>query len=316
MPKLSPSRPQYSIILPVYNEQETIKKVYARVCKAIDKLGKKYEIIFVNDGSVDNSKKLLRSLVKVNSCVKVVNFSRNFGHQMAVTAGLAVSRGMFVAVLDADLQDPPELLPRFIKKALSGYDVVYAIRKNRTESPLKRLAYRSFYRTLHKIAQISIPLDAGDFCVMSRRVVDVMNAMPERNRFVRGLRSWVGFTQVGIEYDRVGRLAGKSKYSITGLFRLAFDGIFSFSYVPLKMITALGFMSIALSALGTVWVAYQRFFTQNYDAVPGFATTVILIMFFGGLQLFSLGLVGEYVKRMYDETKSRPQYVIESKIGF
>jgi len=151
---------------------------------------------------------------------------------------------------------------------------------------------------------------------MSRRVVDVMNAMPERNRFVRGLRSWVGFTQVGIEYDRVGRLAGKSKYSITGLFRLAFDGIFSFSYVPLKMITALGFMSIALSALGTVWVAYQRFFTQNYDAVPGFATTVILIMFFGGLQLFSLGLVGEYVKRMYDETKSRPQYVIESKIGF
>jgi polyisoprenyl-phosphate glycosyltransferase len=233
-----------------------------------------------------------------------------------VSAGLKYSTGESIAILDADLQDPPEILPDFFKKLEDGFDTVYAVRKNRKEGPWKRFAYSAYYRFLKVIANVDIPLDSGDFCVMNRRMVDAINSLPERNRFVRGLRSWVGFKQTGMTYDRDARQAGESKYTMSKIFKLASDGIFSFSYVPLQIITWLGFIGILLSVLGSIWAFYQRFFTPNYNAVPGFATTVILIMFLGGLQLFSIGVVGEYMRRIYDEIKARPQYIIDSTLGF
>lgn len=307
---------KYSIILPVYNESESLQQLYERISKVMTKLKSSYEMIFINDGSTDRTGGMLVALRKKDSSVKIINFSRNFGHQTAVSAGLKYCTGEMVAILDSDLQDPPEVLPDFFKKLESGYDTVYAIRKNRKETAWKKFAYSTYYRILKSLANVDIPLDSGDFCVMSRRMIDAINSLPERNRFVRGLRSWVGFKQTGLAYDRDARSAGESKYTMSKLFKLASDGIFSFSYVPLQAITWIGFFGILLSVIGTLWAGYQKFFTPNYNAVPGFATTVILIMFIGGLQLFSLGVVGEYMRRMYDEIKARPQYIIESTAGF
>lgn len=309
-------KPEFSLVLPVLNEEETIQETYMRIREVMESIEGGYEIIFVNDGSTDATHQLLQALHDVDGHVKIINFSRNFGHQTAVSAGLARASGAYVAVLDADLQDPPEVLPRFFEKAKEGYDVVYAVRKARKETVFKRLGYAAFYRLLARMSHIDIPLDSGDFCVMSRRVVVALNALPERNRFVRGLRSWVGYRQIGMEYERAGRFAGESKYPFSKLIKLAFDGIFSFSYVPLQFISWLGSIAMLLAFVGSVWAIYQRFFTPNYNAVPGFATTIILVMFIGGLQLFSLGIVGEYMRRMYDEIKARPQYIIDSEIGF
>ena len=307
---------KYSVILPVYNEEENLSTLYDRVSDALKKLKCDYELIFVNDGSRDHTPELLNKLHSKDKSVKIINFSRNFGHQTAVTAGLQHCSGDYIAIMDADLQDPPEILAQFFAKLDDDYDVVYAIRTKRKESYLKRMGYDTFYRFLHFIANIDIPLDSGDFCVMNKKVVAALNSLPERNRFVRGLRSWVGFKQIGIEYERASRHAGESKYPISKLFKLAFDGIFSFSYVPLQMMFIVGFIAINLSILATIWVVYQRFFTENYAQVPGFATTVILVTFIGGVQLFSLGVVGEYMKRMFDEIKQRPQYIIDSTSGF
>lgn len=306
----------YSIILPVFNEEENIDKLFERVSGVLTSLKGTHEIIFINDGSSDRTRELLTALHKKHKIVKVINFSRNFGHQTAVSAGLKYASGDAIAILDADLQDPPEVLPEFFKKLVSGYDTVYAIRKNRKEGFFKKLGYSMYYRFLKFVARVDIPLDSGDFCVMNRRMVDAINSLPERNRFVRGLRSWVGYRQVGLAYDRDARHAGESKYTMSKIFKLASDGIFSFSYMPLQAITWLGFFGILLSVAGTLWAGYQKFFTSNYNAVPGFATTVILIMFIGGLQLFALGVVGEYMRRMYDEIKARPQYIIDSTLGF
>ena len=307
---------KYSIILPVYNESENLQQLYERMSKVMAKLKSSYEVVFINDGSTDRTGEMLVALHKKDSAVKIINFSRNFGHQTAVSAGLKYCAGEMVAILDSDLQDPPEVLPDFFKKLESGYDTVYAIRKNRKETAWKKFAYSSYYRILKALANVDIPLDSGDFCVMSRRMIDAINSLPERNRFVRGLRSWVGFRQTGLAYDRDARSAGESKYTMSKLFKLASDGIFSFSYVPLQAITWIGFLGILFSLIGSIWAGYQKFFTPNYNAVPGFATTVILIMFIGGLQLFSLGVVGEYMRRMYDEIKARPQYIIDSTVGF
>jgi dolichol-phosphate mannosyltransferase len=307
---------KYSLIFPVYNEQENVKNLYERVARVVKKLKTDYELIFINDGSHDKTASLLSTLNKKDKNVKIINFSRNFGHQTAVSAGLKYVTGDYVAILDADLQDPPEVLPKFFKKLDAGYDAVYAVRKNRKENVVLRAAYMFFYRLLHGVADIDIPLDSGDFCVMNKRVVSAMNSLPERNRFVRGLRSWVGFRQTGLEYERAARAAGESKYTLGKLFKLAFDGIFSFSYIPLQMMFYLGLISLAGSVLGSIWAVYQRFFTLNYNQVPGFATTIILVMFIGGLNLFAIGILGEYLRRIYDETKQRPQYIIESKIGF
>ena len=307
---------KYSIVLPVYNEQENLTSLFTRVNKALQSLKKDFEIIFINDGSHDKTKDILEDLHKKNNNIKIINFSRNFGHQTAVTAGLDFASGEQVAILDADLQDPPEILPKFFTKLDEGYDVVYAIRKKRKENIFKRIAYSLFYKILHLIASVDIPLDSGDFCVLSRRMVKTINSFPERNRFIRGLRSWAGFKQIGLEYEREKRLAGTSKYGLKKLFKLAFDGIFSFSFIPLQIMFVLGSASLFLSIMGIFWAIYMKFFTTAYNRVPGFATTTILIMFVGGLQLFSIGIMGEYLRRVYDEVKQRPQYIIESKIGF
>ena len=307
---------KYSIVLPVYNEQENLTSLFTRVNKALQSLKKDFEIIFINDGSHDKTKDILEDLHKKNNNIKIINFSRNFGHQTAVTAGLDFASGEQVAILDADLQDPPEILPKFFTKLDEGYDVVYAIRKKRKENIFKRIAYSLFYKILHLIASVDIPLDSGDFCVLSRRMVKTINSFPERNRFIRGLRSWAGFKQIGLEYEREKRLAGESKYGLKKLFKLAFDGIFSFSFIPLQIMFVLGSASLFLSIMGIFWAIYMKFFTTAYNRVPGFATTTILIMFVGGLQLFSIGIMGEYLRRVYDEVKQRPQYIIESKIGF
>lgn len=305
---------KYSVILPVYNEQENITEIFKRVTKVLSKLDNSYEIIFINDGSRDKTESLLHKLNKKDAHVKIISFSRNFGHQTAVTAGLDYSSGKYIAIMDADLQDPPEVLPQFFAKLKEGYNVAYAIRKKRKEGIIKKISYSTFYRLLKRIANINIPLDSGDFCVMDRTVVDMINGLPERNRFIRGLRSWVGFRQIGIEYERDSRHAGQSKYTLKKLFKLAFDGIFSFSYTPLKIMMNLGFILLLVSVFGSFLVIYMRFFTQIF--VPGFATTIILIMFFGGLQMFSLGIMGEYIGRIYDEVKLRPNYVIWSTRGF
>lgn len=307
---------KYSLILPVYNEEENIKNLHSRISQVMEKLGNNYELIFINDGSSDSTPHLLTQLHTENKQVKIINFSRNFGHQTAVTAGLNYTQGEIIAVLDADLQDPPEVLPNFFEKIQEGYDVVYAIRKNRKEKQSMKFMYSFFYRLLKIVANIDIPLDSGDFCVMRRNVVDAINSLPERNRFVRGLRSWVGFKQIGLAYERDMRRGGKSKYSMSKLMKLAFDGIFSFSYVPLQTMFYVGLASLIVSFIGSVIAVYMRFFTTAYKQVPGFATTIILIMFVGGVQLFSLGIMGEYMRRVYDEVKQRKPYIIESLMGF
>jgi len=305
----------YSIIFPVYNEEENIGELYTRTKKVLEGMKSSYEIIFINDGSTDKTALLLHALHEKDATVKIVNFSRNFGHQNAVTAGLKYSTGTAVAILDADIQDPPEILPDFFAKLDEGYDVVYAIRKNRKEGLLKRMAYSLFYRFLSRIAEIDMPLDSGDFCVMKRRVVDAVNMLPERNRFIRGLRSWVGYKQVGLPYERSERSGGESKYTLSKLFKLAFDGIFSFSYFPLQLMFTIGTVSLVVSSIGVLVAMYFRFFTPFYKQVPGFATTIILVMFIGGLQLFTLGLLGEYLRRVYDEIKNRPSFIVESTLG-
>lgn len=307
---------KYSLIVPVYNEEENLLQLYERVKKTMNKLGKNYEIIFIDDGSTDHTISLLFSLHEKDPRVKIIHFSRNFGHQAAVSAGLQHCSGDYTAILDADLQDPPEILPLFFSKLDEGYDTVYAVRKKRKESFIKRTAYSLFYKLLKTVASIDIPLDSGDFCVMKKKVVNALNSLPERNRFIRGLRSWVGFKHIGIEYERSARYAGTSKYTLSKLFKLAFDGIFSFSYVPLQIMFYAGFGSLALSILGIFLAVYFKFFTSYYNRVPGFATTIILVMFMGGLQLFSIGIIGEYMRRMYDEIKQRPHYIIESTTGF
>ena len=307
---------EYSILIPVYNERENLDYFYNRLSNLFKKNNKEVEFIFINDGSTDDTLNKLIQLHKGDSRIKIINFSRNFGHQMAVSAGLQYCQGKKIAIIDADLQDPPELLLILFKKLDENYDVVYAIRKKRKESFFLRLAYATYYRLLKLLAEIDIPLDTGDFCVLRRRVVKAINSLPERNRFIRGIRSWVGFKQTGLEYERDVRYKGKSKYTFRKLLKLAFDGVFSFSYIPFKFMFYLGLMALFFSFLGGLFIFYMKFFTTNYREVPGFATTITLLIFFGGLQLFTIGVMGEYIKRIYDEVKQRPLYIIESKIGF
>ena len=305
---------QYSLVIPVFNEQENIAELYTRLSKTMKSLSKDYEIVFINDGSTDQTLNKLRDLHHQDRKVKVITFSRNFGHQTAVTAGLNYVQGKYIAVLDADLQDPPEVLPDFFTKLTQGYDVVYAIRTQRKDSWLRKTMYYLFYRLLKLMANITIPLDSGDFCVMTKRVVNLLNQLPERNRFVRGLRSWVGFSQTGLAYERDKRYAGISKYNMSAMLKLAFDGIFSFSYVPLQILTWAGFAMFLLSIFGSLLTVYYKLLTEVY--IPrSFPTTIIIIMFIGGINMLALGIIGEYIGRIYDEVKQRVQYVIESTIG-
>jgi polyisoprenyl-phosphate glycosyltransferase len=305
--------PDLSVVMPVFNEQENLLALHTRLSSVLKQTGLSYEIIFVDDGSRDGSLGLLCDLAADDSSVLVVELARNFGHQVAISAGLDHARGQGVIVMDSDLQDPPEALPQFIAKWREGHDVVYAIRAQRKEHWLKRMAYAGFYRLLQRVANIDIPLDAGDFCIMDRRVVDLLVGMPERNRFVRGIRSWVGLDQVGLAYERHARHAGKPKFTITRLVYLALDGLISFSYVPLRVITMLGFGVSLLSILLAVFYAIKKL-TVGLSP-PGFATLIVAILFLAGMQLITIGVIGEYVGRIFEEVKRRPLYVVRRLSG-
>ena len=307
------SSPDLSVVMPVFNEHENLRALHARLSAVLKQTGLSYEIIFVDDGSRDGSLELLRDLVIVDRQVLVVELARNFGHQVAISAGLEHARGSGVIVMDSDLQDPPEALPQFIAKWREGHDVVYAIRAQRKEHWLKRTAYAAFYRLLQRVANIDIPLDAGDFCIMDRRVVDLLVGMPERNRFVRGIRSWVGLDQVGLAYERHARHAGKPKFTFSRLIYLALDGLVSFSYVPLRVITMLGLAVSFLSIVLAMFYAVKKL-TVGLNP-PGFATLIVAIFFLAGMQLITIGVIGEYVGRIFEEVKRRPLYVVRRLSG-
>lgn len=302
-----------SIVVPVHNEADNLPELYGRLTAVLGGVGLPYEIIVVNDGSTDGSLQLLRALHASDPRVKIVNFARNFGHQVAVSAGLDFARGEAIILMDADLQDPPEVLPDFIRKWNEGYQVVYGTRTERKENIFKRSAYSIFYRLLRQVSAIEIPLDSGDFSLIDRRVADVMKAMPERARFVRGLRSWVGFKQIGIEYPRSSRHSGEPKYTFSKLMKLALDGLLSFSMVPLRLAAYIGLSIAALSFLAAMYYLWGTLMSDR--VIPGFATTIIVVLFLGGVQLVTLGVVGEYVGRIYEEVKARPLYVIRETVG-
>ncbi len=306
--------PVFSVVLPVFNERENLSELQRRLGAVMADLGEPFEIIYVDDGSRDGSGDLLAAIQQNDDRVRVLRLSRNFGHQAAISAGLDHAAGDAIIVLDADLQDPPEVLPILLAQWRLGFDVVYAIRQERKENFLKRSAYKIFYRLLRQVANVEIPLDAGDFCVLDRRVADVLRKMPERNRFMRGIRSWIGFRQIGVPYKRAARFAGQPKYSLFKLLRLAFDGFFSFSYVPLRLASMFGLLVSFLGFLLSVWTVYKRFTLPEFPS--GFATIVVGMMFLGGIQLIALGVIGEYVGRIFDEVKQRPLYIIVERLGF
>jgi glycosyltransferase involved in cell wall biosynthesis len=301
-------RPELSVVIPVYNEQDNLHLLYQRLCASLERINTSFEILFINDGSHDGSLSILSDLVDKDGRVYVIDLSRNFGHQVSISAGLDYARGHGIIIMDADLQDPPEVLPAFITKWREGYDVVYAIRTMRKENWLKRRLYATFYRVLQRISNIEIPLDAGDFCIMDRRVVDELNGMPERSRFVRGLRSWIGLRQTGLTYERQVRNAGQPKYTISRLIYLALDGLVSFSFLPLRLITLLGFGVSGLSILLAIFYAIKKI-TVGLNP-PGFATTIVAILFLAGVQLITIGVIGEYVGRIFEEVKHRPLYIV------
>ncbi len=306
-------RVRYSIVVPVYNEEDVLPEFYDRLRSVLDGLAEPAEIIFVNDGSADRSPALMKELHARDKRVRILSLSRNFGHQAAVTAGLVYAAGHAVAVLDADLQDPPALLPQLFQLLDEGWDVAYGIRTGRKEGVAKRLAYFVFYRLLKRMADFDIPLDSGDFCAMSRRVVDHLNALPESDRFVRGLRAWLGFRQTGVPYERDRRHAGVPRYTVVKLLKLSVDGLISFSYVPLRLIVALGLSISCLSFLGILVVVYRYLFTPY---VPGYTSLAMIILFIGGMQLLTLGVIGEYIGRISQQVKSRPLFVVDERTGF
>jgi glycosyltransferase involved in cell wall biosynthesis len=301
-----------SIVIPIYDEAATLPELYRRLMHMLsqDLSELAYEIVFVNDGSTDGGIQILVSLQADNPAVKVVNLSRNFGHQAAITAGLDYAKGNAVICMDGDLQDPPEIIPTFVARWRDGNDVVYAVRKARKESFIKRACYAAFYRLLRRLSMVSIPIDSGDFALMDRRVVDCLKAIPERSRFIRGLRTWIGFRQIGVGYERERRFAGTSKYTWSKLMKLAVNGLLSFSAIPLRLVTALGFLISCCSLLGIMVALYFRLFTAK--AMPGWTTTIIPILLLGGVQLLSIGVLGEYIAQIFDEVKQRPVYLVDS----
>lgn len=309
-----------SIVIPCFNEEEVLRPLRERLTAACNGWKHRWEVIAVDDGSRDSTWEILKRYQSEDPRWKGLSFSRNFGHQAAVSAGLHHATGDAVFIIDADLQDPPEELHRFIAKWEEGYDVIYGVRQKRKEGMLKRFCYWAFYRLMAKAVQFEIPLDSGDFCLMSRRMVDTLNQMPERNRFVRGLRAWAGFRQVAIPYERHGRAAGQPKYDFTKLLKLALDGMISFSGLPLKVAAQAGFLVSALSLAGILFTLAQRIFRGFFESiglapVPGFATIVIAILFMGGVQLIFLGVIGEYLYRIFDEVKQRPGWIVREGLG-
>lgn len=299
----------YSIIAPIFNEYENIPELYRRVSEVMNSTGEPWELILVDDGSTDGSTERIRALAAQDERVRPVIFARNFGHQIAVTAGLDYSRGQAVVIIDADLQDPPETILELIKKWRDGYEVVYAVRAEREgETWFKLLTASMFYRLIYRITDVKIPLDTGDFRLIDRKVVDVMNSMREKHRFLRGMSSWIGFKQIGVEYKRSARHAGVTKYPFRKMLKLALNAITGFSYFPLQVATYFGFISAGLAILAIPIVAVLRLAGSHF--FEGQTTTLISVLFLGGVQLISLGILGEYVGRIYDEVKGRPLYVV------
>ncbi len=312
--EVASATPTLSIVVPLYNEEGNIAALLERIVGIADRLENvaSYEIVLVNDGSTDGTLVKIRSEMNARKNIVLVNLSRNFGHQLAATAGIEMARGDAVVLMDGDLQDPPELIAQFIERWREGFDVVYAVRRTRKgESPFKLLTARLFYRTIKRLTKVSIPVDTGDFRLMSRRVVDALARTPERHRFLRGLVSWVGFSQVGVEYDRDERRSGVTKYPLPKMIRFAIDGITSFSDVPLRFASYLGFASSAVAFVYALIVIGYKFLSLNPPAYTrGWASTIVAVLFLGGVQLISLGILGEYIGRIYDEVKGRPMYLI------
>ena len=301
--------PTLSIIAPIYNEYENLPELYRRVKEVMENAGETWELVLVDDGSTDGSTERIRELARQDRRVRPVIFARNFGHQLAVTAGLDYSRGDAVVIIDADLQDPPELIPEMLAKWREGYEVVYAVREAREgETWFKKVTAAAFYRLINRITSVNIPLDTGDFRLLDRKVVNVLNRMRERHRFLRGMSVWVGFRQTGVTYKRAPRFAGETKYPLRKMLKFASDAITGFSYLPLQLATYLGFVSAGLSIIAIPIVVALRM--TGSQAFHGQATTLIAVLFLGGVQLISLGILGEYVGRLYDEAKGRPLYIV------
>jgi dolichol-phosphate mannosyltransferase len=299
----------YSIVAPIYNELENLPELYRRVKEVMDSTGENWELVLVDDGSSDGSTDAICELGRQDARVRPVIFARNFGHQIAITAGWDYARGDAVVTIDADLQDPPELILDMARKWKEGYEVVYAVRAEREgQSWFKLWTASLFYRIIYRITDVKIPLDTGDFRLMDRKVVDVLKQMRERHRFPRGMSAWVGFKQIGVEYKRAARLSGETKYPFRKMFRLALNAITSFSYFPLQVATFFGFASAGIAIVAIIPVIYLRM--TGSQAFFGQATTLIAVLFLGGVQLISLGVLGEYIGRLYDEAKGRPLYIV------
>jgi glycosyltransferase involved in cell wall biosynthesis len=305
--------PELSIIIPLYNEEKVFRKLTERIDNMLNTLNFEVEVVLIDDGSLDQTASLIREKCLGDSKYQGILLSRNHGHQLALTAGLAHSLGSkAVMVMDGDLQDPPELVIDFYNKFKEGYDVVYAVRRNRKENIFKRIAYWSYYRLQKSVSNFAIPIDSGDFGLMSRRVVDQLVKMPEQSRYLRGMRSWVGYKQIGIEYSRDSRSDGKSNYSFKQLIGLAFNGIFNFSEFPIKFITRLGIITISVSLIYLIYNIYRKFYIG--DVPLGFTALIMAIVLFSGVQLISIGIIGEYVVRIFFQVKNRPLYIVSEKI--
>ncbi|RME97496.1 MAG: glycosyltransferase [Chloroflexi bacterium] len=306
---------RYSIVAPCWNEEGNLPELYRRVTEVMDQTGEPWELVLINDGSTDRTPQIMRELHAADRRVHIVDFARNFGHQLAVTAGMDYAQGDAVILIDSDLQDPPELILEMIEKWKAGYEVVYAVREERKgETWFKLMTAKLFYRLIYRITDVDIPLDTGDFRLMDRKVVQQMRNMKEHHRFIRGMTSWVGFKQTGVTYVREERFAGETKYPLRKMVRFAITAITGFSIFPLQLATFMGFFIAILSALFIVGAIIARL--SGGQAFAGQATTLVMVLFLGAIQLISLGIIGEYLGRIYDEVRGRPLYVVNETIGF
>ncbi|GHT11312.1 glycosyl transferase [Bacteroidia bacterium] len=306
-----------SIIVPCYNEEKVIQESYKRLKQVLDTLSNRSEIIFIDDGSVDKTALMLANIAASSPQVKVLSFSRNFGHQKAVTAGINYCTSDLAVIMDADLQDPPELIPRMLlAMQAESANVVYGVRKKRSgENWFKLFTAKIFYRLLNRLSDVKFPVDTGDFRLIDRKVIDQFNHLPEKNKYIRGLMSWMGFKQVPFYYEREARFAGETKYPFRKMLKFAMIGLFYFSKKPLNLATSLGFASIGLGLLYLLWILFCMIFLRGY-IVTGWTSTVMLIVFFGGVQLLTIGVLGKYIGNLFDEAKGRPEYIVSEKINF
>jgi len=312
---MTTDHPTLSVVAPCFNEEGVLHELYRRISQVLDSSGESWELVLVNDGSRDRTPEIMRELHAQDERVKVVDFARNFGHQIAVTAGMDYARGDAVVLIDADLQDPPELILEMLTKWREGYEVVYAIRAERKgETWFKEFTAKAFYRIIYKITDIDIPMDTGDFRLMDRKVVNALKTMHEKHRFMRGMSVWVGFRQTGVKYVRAERYAGETKYPLKKMLKFAMDGITSFSYFPLQLATYIGFAAAVIAVLGIIITIILRL--SGSHAFLGQATTLVSVLFLGGVQLICLGILGEYLGRIYDEVKGRPLYIVREALGF